>query len=127
VQQWAGRLATRGREGGAIRRLRAGVGRDIYGFKDGAGSFCLLYVGFASNCATLDDLRQTRARWTIGAGTLIALVTDDVEKVGLTVDGRSYPVSLINNVAFAQYDGGDSATIAVTDVRAAQSTTARFA
>lgn len=34
---------------------------------------------------------------------LVAIASDDVAAVGLAVDGTPVPVSLVNNVAFAEY------------------------
>jgi hypothetical protein len=51
----------------------------------------------------------------VGAGRFVAIVTDDVHRVGLSVGGAAYRVSLENNVAFAEFPvGGDSAEIVVT-------------
>lgn len=118
AQEWVGRMAARGRGGDPVRRLRTGVGRfksDIYGYRIATGGICFLYVGFAGNCSDASHVRRTGIQWVIGAGTLVALVADDVAAVTLSIDGRPQSVSPANNIGFAEYEAGDVATITAID------------
>jgi hypothetical protein len=130
AREWATRLAARGRVGEPVHRLRSAVGQsrtDVYAVRLRAGGICLLYVGFAGNCSNPDHFRRTGIQWLVGAGILVALVSDDVTDVTLTIDGRSYDVSLANNVGFAEYEAGEEATITVVYTSgAAEATTIRL-
>jgi hypothetical protein len=95
-----------------IRRLRSGLGKthaDLYAFRSGTGAPCFILVGEVGACARSATDGTPGLQWTIGGGmpgnpsNLVAIASDDVAAVGLAVDGTPVPVSLVNNVAFAEY------------------------
>jgi hypothetical protein len=95
-----------------VRRLRSGLGKthaDLYAFRSGAGAPCFILVGEVGACARSASDGTPGLQWTIGGGMpgnpsdLVAIASDDVAAVGLAVDGAPIPVSLANNVAFAEY------------------------
>jgi hypothetical protein len=95
-----------------IRRLRSGLGKtraDLYAFRSGTGAPCFILVGEVGACARSATDGTPGLQWTIGGGMpgnpsdLVAIASDDVAAVGLAVDGTPVPVSLANNVAFAEY------------------------
>lgn len=127
VERWTERLAARGHTGDAVavRQLRVNLGSrktGVYGLRDGRGGVCFLYLEFAGTCSKAGHLRQTGIQWTLGAGVFVALVTDDVKRVALAVDDEMYAVSLVNNIAFAEYEKGNSASISVTYANGATET-----
>jgi len=97
---------------GQIRRLRAGLGKtraDLYAFRSATGAPCFILVGEVGLCPRSATDGSPGLQWTIGGGmpgnpsNLVAIASDDVAAVGLAVDGTPVPVSLVNNVAFAEY------------------------
>jgi hypothetical protein len=129
VAQWVGLYEAHGQVApdAEVTQLRSDLGSrgsDVWAFKNTRGGVCFLYVDFAGNCSSAKHLRQTGIQWTVGAGVLVAVVTDDVERVTLTVDGTTHPVSLANNVVFAEYAdaNAESAQIAVTYANGATET-----
>lgn len=97
---------------GRVRLLREGLGvrkLDAYGYLDSQGRPCFFIPGEVGSCATIADTDTPGFYWTIGGGypdtpsNLIGLATDDVRSVSLIIDGTEVPVSIINNLAFAEY------------------------
>ena len=95
-----------------IRRLRSSLGKthaDLYAFRSGTGAPCFILVGDVGACARSATDGTPGLQWTIGGGmpgnpsNLVAIASDDVAAVGLVIDGAPIPVSLANNVAFAEY------------------------
>ena len=95
-----------------VRRLRAGLGEthaDLYAFRAATGAPCFLLVGEVGLCPRSATEGSPGLQWTIGGGmpgnpsNLVAIASDDVEAVGLVIDGAPVPASLANNVAFAEY------------------------
>jgi hypothetical protein len=95
-----------------IRRLRTGLGKtraDLYAFRSATGAPCFILVGEVGLCPRSATDGTPGLQWTIGGGMpgnpsdLVAIASDDVAAVGLAVDGTPVPVSLANNVAFAEY------------------------
>lgn len=116
--EWAGVVGKGARVTGSVKLLRSNLGSkhsDVYAYRNGGGGVCYLYVGYAGTCSNARHLRRTGAQWTIGAGTFVALITDDVQAVALSVDGSSYPTSVENNIAFAEFPSdADTAVIHVS-------------
>jgi hypothetical protein len=107
-----------------LKLLRSGVGSvrgSLYAFIGGAGEPCLFLTHYGGTCGAAGS---NASAWVIGGGgqngnpdILVGLAPDDVTRVTLTVDGRSVPVSLNQNVIYAQFaTGGTSAEIATTRV-----------
>jgi hypothetical protein len=115
VYEWAGVVGRRTPRAQATRLLRADLGGQksrVYAFRNAKGGVCFLNPGYAGSCSTAEHLRRTGAQWLVGAGRFVAVVTDDVDRVALSVDETVYPVSIANNVAFAEFpSGGASAQI----------------
>jgi hypothetical protein len=95
-----------------VRRLRSDLGKthaDLYAFRSGTGAPCFLLVGDVGACAQSATDGTPGLHWAIGGGmpgnpsNLVGIASDDVAAIGLVVDGASIPVSLVNNVAFAEY------------------------
>lgn len=91
-----------------VRLLRSGLGthrRDVYALRIN-GAVCFLLTGEGGTCSSKDG--TSSFTWTIGggdgitdAGALVGIAADDVKEIGLVVDGVRIPVSLENNVAYA--------------------------
>jgi hypothetical protein len=117
VQKWAHAVSARvgltpTNAMGRTRLLRSGLGgrkADAYAFANEVGGYCVLLVGDAGTCSDRDHLAKSGIQWMVGGGipgapgNLFALVTDDVVGVELVVDGRAYPASIANNIAFAEF------------------------
>jgi hypothetical protein len=95
-----------------VRRLRSHLGRtdaDLYAFRTSGGATCFVLVGEVGACPKSADDGSPGLQWTIGGGhddvpsSLVGIASDDVTRVDLAVDGTDIPVSLRNNVAFAEY------------------------
>lgn len=109
-----------------VRLLRSDLGvgaRDAYAFRASTGAICFYLTEEVGACPNRPDMGDAGLQWTIGGGdgatpaNLFALAADDVTAVDLTVDGKPVPVSLANNVAFAEFRAdGVQAEIAVTHV-----------
>ena len=95
-----------------IRKLRSDLGTtraDLYAFRTKSGATCFILIGQVGSCPASPAAGSPGLQWTIGGGygavpsSLVGIAADDVTKVDLTVDGADIPVSLRNNVAFAEY------------------------
>jgi hypothetical protein len=95
-----------------VRKLRSDLGTtgaDLYAFRTRSGSTCFILVGQVGSCPASPADGSPGLQWTIGGGygavpsSLVGIASDEVTKVDLTVDGADVPVSLRNNVAFAEY------------------------
>jgi hypothetical protein len=116
------------REG--LRKLRANLGKDhanLYVFRSRTGSPCFILTGYGGACAQDPRDGTPGLHWMIGGGhddapsVLVGIAGDDVSRVRLTVDGRSSPVSLADNVVFAEFPrSADSATIQLHHENGAQ-------
>lgn len=107
-----------------VKILRSNVGSargGLYAFVGDSGAPCFILTHYGGTCATAGS---SGLAWVIGGGgqdgnpdVLIALAPDDVTAVSLTVDGRNVPVSLHQNVAYAEFPtGSTSAEVATTRV-----------
>lgn len=101
-----------------VRLLRSGLGREgrsVYAYRSN-GVVCFLLTGEGGTCGNPGFI------WTLGGGdgvtddgALVGVATDNVNDVRLVVDGNEVPVSLKDNVAYADLPlGGSNATITVT-------------
>lgn len=104
-----------------LRLLRTGLGQDgksVYAFRNELGSPCFVLAGEGGACAPKPENGTPGLHWLIGGGSadqpasLVGIVADDVTEVQLQVDGALVPVSIANNVAFAEY----SAAAEVADI-----------
>jgi hypothetical protein len=95
-----------------VRRLRSHLGRsdaDLYAFRTSGGAACFVLVGEVGACPKTASDGSPGLQWTIGGGhgsvpsDLVGIASDDVAGVRLTVDGKDVPVSLRNNVVFAEF------------------------
>jgi len=95
-----------------VRKLRTGLGvthADLYAFRSATGAPCFILLGEVGLCPRSATDGSPGLQWTIGGGmpgnpsNLVAIASDDVAAVGLVIDGAPIPVSLANNVAFAEY------------------------
>jgi hypothetical protein len=95
-----------------VRKLRSALGKtrsDLYAFENASGAPCFILVGQVGLCPKSASDGSPGLQWTVGGGyrdvpsNLVGIASDDVTKVELTVDGADVPVSLENNVAFAEY------------------------
>jgi hypothetical protein len=106
-----------------VRLLRSGVGSargGLYALEGGAGAPCFILTHYGGTCGTAGS---GQSAWVIGGGhdgdpdVLVGLAPDDVVGMSLTLDGRTVPVSLDQNVVYAQFPtGGKSAQIATRHV-----------
>jgi hypothetical protein len=107
-----------------VRLLRSGLGfarGDLYALVGGAGAPCFILTHYGGTCGVAGS---GQSAWVLGGGgqdgnpnVLVGLTPDDVTAIRLTLDGRDVPVSLDQNVVFAQFPtGGKSAQIATTHV-----------
>jgi hypothetical protein len=107
-----------------LKLLRSGVGSarsSLYAFVGGAGEPCFYLTHYGGTCGAAGS---SASAWVIGGGgqngdpdVLVGLAPDDVTRVTLTVDGRSVPVSLNQNVIYAQFGtGAATAEVATTHV-----------
>jgi hypothetical protein len=92
-----------------LRRDLGSAGRAVYGFLNSGGSPCFTLTGTFSSCARQPQDGTPGLHWSIGGGykdvpnALVGVAADDVTEVKLTIDGRTVPVSLANNIAFAEF------------------------
>ncbi len=93
----------------------------MYAFKSKSGSPCVVLTGQTGFCAQSASDGTPGLQWSIGGGTpklpstLVGIASDDVASVGLDVDGANVPVTLANNVAFAEFPADSQhATITIT-------------
>jgi hypothetical protein len=95
-----------------VRKLRPNLGKDhasVYVFRSRTGRPCFILTGYGGACAQDPRDGTPGLHWMIGGGhddapsVLVGIAGDDVSAVHLTVDGRSSPVSLADNVVFAEF------------------------
>jgi hypothetical protein len=95
-----------------VRKLRAHLGtadNDLYAFRTSSGATCFVLVGEVGACPKSANDGSPGLQWTIGGGhddvpsSLVGIASDEVIRVDLAVDGTGMPVSLRNNVVFAEY------------------------
>jgi hypothetical protein len=95
-----------------LRRARAGVGQtnaDIFAFRNDRGRACIVVLEWIGFCEPDEGSSTPGLDWSIGGGDadtpsrLIAVYSDDVVRVSLAVDGNAVPVSMANNVAYAEF------------------------
>ena len=107
-----------------MRLLRSTMGSargSLYALQGGSGAPCFILTHYGGTCGAGG---LTQPAWVIGGGgqdgnpdVLVGLAPDNVAAVKLTVDGRDVPVSLMQNVVFAQFPtGGQFARIVTTHV-----------
>jgi len=93
-----------------VRLVRGGLGsRDgIYAFKDNRGNVCVVEA-VSLFCNPDGGTSTPGINWGIGGGDaqnpsrFVAIYSDDVAGIALTVDGNSVPVSMRNNIAYAEF------------------------
>ncbi len=96
-----------------VRLLRKGLGAsksdDVYAFPSASGAVCFILLGVSATCGHQGDTQTPGLSWMIGGGDattpsrFVAVAVDDITAVTLEVDGSSVPVSLVNNVAYAEF------------------------
>lgn len=107
----------------SVRLLRSATGklrRDVYAFQTKEGLTCFIRIKDVASCAPDVNAGTPGLLWTIGGGYgvvpshLLAIASDDVKSVRLSVDGIDVPVTLRNNVVFGEFrTGAESAEIAI--------------
>ena len=104
----------------------ATVGSSVYAFKDDHGNPCIVSVGLTLFCNPDSGTSVPGINWSIGGGDpenpskFIAVYSNDVSSVSLTVDGTDFPVSMNNNIAYAEFPAASKSavfTVAYTDGR----------
>jgi len=119
------------RAAAAVRLARDGAGAAsrIYAFNDDRGNPCIVVVDFTLFCDPDEGTGITGLNWSIGGGDsrspsrFIAVYSDDVAGIALTVDGTNTPVSMSNNIAYATFPTTSSrADFTVTYVDGSQRT-----
>jgi hypothetical protein len=95
-----------------VRLVRSSMGPAdfaMYAFLGDRGRPCFYVPRYGGICASIPQSLLTGFYWLIGGGGggqpsyLIALAADEIQQVSLDVAGESIPVSLRENVAFAEY------------------------
>ena len=113
-----------------VRKLQANLGQghaSVYAFRSRTGSPCFILTGYGGACAQDPRDGTPGLHWMIGGGhddmpsVLVGIAGDDVSTVRLTVDRSSSPVSLVDNVVFAEFPrSAGSATIQLEHRNGAQ-------
>jgi hypothetical protein len=107
----------------SVRLLRSNLGTshtDVYGARSAAGSPCFFATGYGGNCAASEAAVESGVSWIIGGAhdaapsVFVGLAGDDVRSVQLTVDGVDVPVSLVSNVAFAEFSPSAQTAVITT-------------
>jgi hypothetical protein len=114
-----------------LRELRSGLGATgaaVYAYRSSSGSPCFVLTGYGGACAQDPRDGTPGLHWTIGGGhdaapsVLVGIAGDDVSRVELRVDGAAVPVSLSDNVVFAEFPASaKQATIVVVHDGGAES------
>jgi hypothetical protein len=94
----------------AVRIAHGTLGsRDgIYAFKDNRGNVCIIEA-VSLFCNPDGGTSTPGINWGIGGGDaqhpsrFVAVYSDEVAGIALTVDGSNVPVSMRNNIAFAEF------------------------
>jgi hypothetical protein len=94
----------------AVRLTHGTLGsRDgIYAFKDSRGNVCIIEA-VSLFCNPDGGTSTPGINWGIGGGDaqnpsrFVAVYSDDVAGISLTVDGSDVPVSMRNNIAYAEF------------------------
>jgi hypothetical protein len=96
----------------SLRLVRKGVGAtatDIYAFRNEHGRPCIVVPEWIGFCQPSSGTKPEGLDWSIGGGDpqtpskFIATYTDEIVSVTLAIDGRAIPVSMANNVAYAEF------------------------
>jgi hypothetical protein len=105
----------------SVREPRSNLGKghaSLYVFRSRTGSPCFILTGYGGACAQDPRDGTPGLHWMIGGGhddmpsVLVGVASDDVSTVRLRVDGQTSPVSLADNVVFAEFPrSAGSATI----------------
>lgn len=115
---------------GNVRLARGTVGsRDsIYAFKDTRGNVCVLEA-VSLFCNPDGGTSTPGINWGIGGGDaqnpsrLVAVYSDNVAGIALNVDGNNIPVSMRNNIAYAEFPAtSKQSQFTVTYIDGSQST-----
>jgi|SRR5215211_1624820 len=94
-----------------LRLVRSGLGRsrtNIYVFRNERGHPCIVVPDWIGFCEPDSGSTTPGLDWSIGGGDtqtpskFIAVYSDDVATVTLRIDGENMPVSMANNVAYAE-------------------------
>jgi hypothetical protein len=93
-----------------VRLSRGTLGsRDgIYAFKDARGNVCIVEA-VSLFCNPDGGTSTPGINWGIGGGDaqnpsrFVAVYSDDVADIALTVDGSNVPVSMRNNIAYTEF------------------------
>jgi hypothetical protein len=103
-----------------VRLVRHGAGAtatDIYAFKNQRGRPCIVVPAVIGFCEPESGTSPVGLDWSIGGGDpqtpskFIAVYTDQVVGVSLTIDGAGVPVSMSNNVAYAEYPSASTKAV----------------
>ena len=93
-----------------VRQSLGPKGLDVYAFETDAGDPCFVVPSEGATCGFNAHGDTPGFYYRIGGGNggsepsyLFAIVSDNVQSVDLTVDGKDVPVSISNNVAYASY------------------------
>lgn len=96
-----------------LRRSLASDGSSLYGFRSESGSPCVILIGHAGFCAPSPATGTPGLQWAMGGatlnspGSLVGIASDDVTSVSLAIDGADVPVSLADNVVYAEFPNGE--------------------
>lgn len=97
---------------GNVRLARHRVGAtatDIYTFKNDRGRPCVVVPDWIGFCEPASGSKPDGLDWSNGGGDaqtpskFIAVYSDEIEAVTLTIDGVDVPVSMASNLAYAEF------------------------
>lgn len=106
-----------------VQLARQGTSEEstVYTFTDDRGNECVVVVGLSSFCNPDGGTPVAGINWSIGGGDsqnpdrLIAIYSNEVNAVTLSVDGTSVPVEMANSIAYAEFPASSqNATVTVT-------------
>jgi hypothetical protein len=92
-----------------LRRMLGGGQSAVWAYRSAAGAPCFILTGYGGACAQSPADGMPGLHWMLGGGhdrspsVLAGIASDDVARVELRVDGAPVPVSLSNNVVFAEF------------------------
>ncbi len=92
-----------------LRRDLGTTGSDVYAFRTHRGAICFLVTGQAGACPRDPTDGTPGLSWTIGGGygeipsSLAGIVSDDVDRVALVIDGQVASTSIKNNVVYGEF------------------------
>lgn len=106
-----------------LARQRLGATKtDIYTFRNDHGRPCVVVPDWVSFCEPDAGTGTPGLDWNIGGGDaqtpskFIAVYSDDISQITLEIDGVGVPVSMANNVAYAEFPA-DSDKAVFTAIR----------